>query len=250
MNQFKNALASHEHSLKILDLLYTYDSFMDGIKVVADMGCGAGLDTHWWANVLTREEPYEPRNYVCYAIDKNIDQIEPEELANKNVVAIQGDYSERIIPRQVDLLWSHNSFQFSLDPLKTLRAWNSTMNVNGMLVLSVPQHQTYQYDRIQTRSYNGCYYHYNVCNLMYMLAVSGFDCRDCYLFMEENNPWIQFAVYKNSNPLDPETTSWHDLVDLRVVNDSVIASLNTYGHVRQEDLVFNWLDRDWRLAKN
>jgi SAM-dependent methyltransferase len=250
MDQFKSTYASHEHSRTILDMLYIYDSFLDGIKVVADMGCGSGLDLNWWATLETRDEPKEPRNYLCYAIDQNIKQIDEEVLKNKNVIAIQGDFSERLIPRQVDLMWSHDSFQYALDPLKTLRNWNTMMNINGMLVLSLPQHQTYQYDRIQTRSYNGCYYHYNVCNLMYMLAVSGFDCRDCYIFMEQNNPWLHFAVYKNSEPFDIGTTTWHDLVDRQVVNDSVADSLNKFGHVRQEDLIFNWLDRDWRFAKN
>lgn len=250
MDQFKSTYASHEHSRTILDMLYIYDSFLDGIKVVADMGCGSGLDLNWWATLETRDEPKEPRNYLCYAIDQNITQIDEEVLKNKNVIAIQGDFSERLIPRQVDLVWSHDSFQYALDPLKTLRNWNTMMNINGMLVLSLPQHQTYQYDRIQTRSYNGCYYHYNVCNLMYMLAVSGFDCRDCYIFMEQNNPWMNFAVYKNSEPFDISTTTWHDLADKNLINDSAKLSLNTYGYVRQEDLIFTWFDRDWHFAKN
>jgi hypothetical protein len=61
---------------------------------------------------------------------------------------------------------------------------------------------------------------------------------------------MNFAVYKNSEPSDPATTTWHDLVDQRVVNDSVANSLNKFGYVRQEDLIVNWLDRDWRFAKN
>lgn len=250
MNQFKNAYASHEHSRTILDILYIYDSFLDGIEVVADMGCGIGLDTEWWATLMTRDDPPEPRNYLCYAIDKNLKQIDHEVLKHTNVVAIEGDFSERLIPRQVDLMWAHNSFQYAIDPIKTLRTWNATMNINGMLVLSLPQHQTYEYNRIQTRSFSGCYYHYNVCNLMYMLAVSGFDCRDCYIYTDQTSPWMNFAVYKNSEPSDPATTTWHDLVDQRVVNDSVANSLNKFGYVRQEDLIVNWLDRDWRFAKN
>ena len=83
-----------------------------------------------------------------------------------------------------------------------------------------------------------------------MLAVSGFDCRDCYIYTDQTSPWMNFAVYKNSEPLDPATTTWHDLVDQRVVNDSVANSLNKFGYVRQEDLIVNWLDRDWRFAKN
>ena len=41
MAHFKNALESHEHSRDVLDMLYQYDTFMDSLKVIADMGCGA-----------------------------------------------------------------------------------------------------------------------------------------------------------------------------------------------------------------
>jgi hypothetical protein len=85
---------------------------------------------------------------------------------------------------------------------------------------------------------------------MYMLAVSGFDCRDCYIDMKPNNEWIHFAVYKSHDPFDPATTSWFDLADKGVIIDSAMESLNTYGYVRQEDLIFTWLDKDWRFARN
>ena len=84
---------------------------------------------------------------------------------------------------------------------------------------------------------------------MYMLAVNGFDCRDCYVYMSPNYGWVHIAVYKTMAPMDP-ATSWFDLADKNLVNDSVMASLNKYGHVRQEDLMFTWLDKDWRWAKN
>lgn len=252
MDQFKNPQESHKHSLDILNILYEYDSFMDSIEVVADMGCGTGLDVEWWATLNTRDDPPEPHSYLCYAVDKNIKQLDPEILkANPNIVPIQGDFSSnRLIPRQIDLLWCHDAFQYVMNPLDTLHLWNNNMNVNGMMVLSLPQHQTYEFNRIKTRSFSGCYYHYNVCNLMYMLAVNGFDCRDCYVWMDTNNSWMHFAVYKSIDPLDPKTTTWHDLIDLRLVNDSVINCINKYGHVRQEELLFTWLDKDWRFAKN
>ena len=48
---FKNAYASHDHSRGILDLIYGYDSFLDSLSIVADFGCGAGLDAEWWATL-------------------------------------------------------------------------------------------------------------------------------------------------------------------------------------------------------
>lgn len=250
MDQFRTVEDSHAHSREILDLIYQYDSFLDSLTVIADMGCGSGLDINWWANLTTRDDPPEPRNYICYAIDRDTSQIDPNILKNKNVAAIQADFEDRMRIRPVDFLWSHNSFQYALNPMNTLNSWNKLMNVNGMMVLTVPLHQGYQYNRLVTRSINNCFYHYNVCNLMYMLAVSGFDCRDCFVNSTENSPWLTFAVYKNEDPLDPATTTWFELAERNLVNDSVIKSLNKYGHVRQEELIFTWLDKDFHFARN
>jgi SAM-dependent methyltransferase len=248
---FKNPQESHEHSLDFLKMLYEYDSFLDSLKVVADMGCGSGLDTKWWAELTTRDDPPEPHNYIVYAVDRDTSKIDREILTeNENICVFQTDYNTVQLPYPADLLWSHDSFQFSLNPLHTLAHWNNNMNVNGMLCLSVPIHTTYSYDRLQTRSFSQCYYTYNICNLMYMLAVNGFDCRDCYIYAQPNYGWIHFAVYKNLDPLDAAATSWFDLADKGLISDSAMESLNKYGHVRQEDLMFTWLDKDWRFAKN
>jgi hypothetical protein len=83
------------------------------------------------------------------------------------------------------------------------------------------------------------------------LAVNGFDCRDAYAKKEENNPWLHLAVYKSDiAPMNPATTSWFDLADLGLLNDSIVASLNKYSHVRQEDIVYPWLDKDFYRVKN
>ena len=250
MALFKNSLESHEHSRDVLDMLYQYDSFMDSIKVIADMGCGEGLDAKWWATLYTRDDPPEPHNYYVYAIDRDTSRFDPEIKKLHNLRVIEADFEQPVMPRPIDLLWSHDSFQYALNPLNTLRVWNQQMNVNGMLVLNLPIAQTYSYDRIQTRSFSGCYYNHNICTLMYMLAVNGFDCRDCYIYMASNYGWIHMAVYKSYEPFDAATTTWFDLADKNLISDSAMASLNKYGHVRQEDLMFTWLDKDWRFARN
>jgi SAM-dependent methyltransferase len=248
---FKNPQESHEHSRGVLDMLYQYDTFLDSIKVVADMGCGSGLDAQWWAELVSRDDPPEPHNYLVYAVDRDTSKIEQEIIdKNPNLKVMQDDYNTVHFARKVDLMWSHDSFQYTLNPLQTLNTWNHYMNVNGMLCLSVPIHTTYSYDRLQTRSFSGCYYTYNICNLMYMLAVNGFDCRDCYIYAQPNYGWIHFCVYKSYEPMDYGSTTWFDLADKRLISDSAMDSLNKYGHVRQEDLMFVWLDKDWRFAKN
>ena len=81
---------------------------------------------------------------------------------------------------------------------------------------------------------------------MYMLAVNGFDCRDAYFYKNANDPWLYAAVYKSHvAPQNPATTSWYDLADLGLLNDSAINSLNRNGFVKQEDLVTVWLDKDF-----
>jgi SAM-dependent methyltransferase len=247
---FKNPEESHQHSLDVLEMLYQYDTFLDSLNVVADMGCGSGFDVKWWAELMTRDDPPVPHNYRVYAVDKNIKPLDPALLKYDNVNVLEADYESVHLPFKADLMWSHDSFQFSTSPLQTLGHWNRNMNTNGMLVLNVPIHTTYSYDRLQTRSFSGCYYTYNICNLMYMLAVNGFDCRDCYIYMAPNYGWIHFAVYKSHEPFDPATTSWFDLADKGLILDSAVESLNKYGHVRQEELIFTWLDKDWRFAKN
>ena len=222
---FKNAQSSHEHSKYILDLLYGYDSFLDSLTVVADFGCGAGLDAEWWATLTTRDVPPVPRNYIVYAIDKDISQVASHVNDLPNVHLFQADFdNDRVIPRACDLLWSHDSFQYSTNPLQTLKFWNQQLNTNGMLMLSLPQSTFNEYNRQQSNSYSGVYYNYNLVTLMYMLAVSGFDCRDAYFYKPTNDPWVYAAVYKTSEPLDLKTTNWHTLVDLNVVNDSVKAA--------------------------
>ena len=245
MALFKNAYASHEHSLEILNLLYGYDSFLDSLKVVADMGCGAGFDSNWWATLETRDDPPEPRNYIVYAVDNDIKQIDPDfAKANKNFVPISQDMETINLPRSADLIWCHDSFQYVRNPLDTLATWRRSLNENGMLVLSIPQTTYLQLDRLTVENHNGQYYSYNMLNLMYMLAVSGFDCRDAYFYRKPETPWLYAAVYASSHQPMTTNATWYDLMDRGLVNDSVMNSVNNYGYARLEDIVVHWLDKN------
>jgi hypothetical protein len=218
---------------------------MDSLKNVADMGCGTGEDINWWATLTTRDDPPEPHNYNCFAVD--IDEAKLAQVPNlPNIRKINKDFTKpTIFPVSIDLMWSHDSLQYSHNPLETLRYWNEQMTVNGMLVLSVLQHSGVEYNRYQSRSYSGCYYHYTPVSLIYMLAVNGFDCRDAYLLKKFNDPWMHLAVYKsNVAPLDPKTATWEDLIRTNLLHPSIEASINRHGHVRQEEIVMPWLDKE------
>jgi hypothetical protein len=209
------------------------------------MGCGTGNEINWWATLTTRDDPPVPYNYNCFAVDTDSNKL--SQIPDlPNIRRINRDFSESaIIPVSVDLMMSHNSLQFSYNPLATLRNWNELMTVNGMLVLSVPQSSGVEYNRYYSRTYDHCYYNHTPTSLIYMLAVNGFDCRDAYLLKQFNNPWIDIAVYKSDiKPMDPTTTSWFDLIEVGLLHPTIVNSINRNGHLRQEDIVMPWLDRE------
>jgi SAM-dependent methyltransferase len=245
MEKFRNAYDSHDHSLQILELLYAYDSFLDSLTVVADMGCGAGLDAEWWATLETRDDPPEPHNYIVYAVDEDLSKINKDILKLPNLKTIQKNFEDdNLFPRLVDLMWCHDSFQYAVNPMQTLKRWSNAMSENGMLVMAMPQNIHYLYNRMHNNSPSGVYYNHNITSLIYMLAVNGFDCKDAYFYKNMNDPWLYAAVYKSGHaPMDPHKTSWHDLVDMELVNDSIKQSLNKNNYVRQEDILTTWLDK-------
>jgi hypothetical protein len=77
-----------------------------------------------------------------------------------------------------------------------------------------------------------------------MLAITGFDCRDAYFYRKENSPWLYAAVYASEHGPMPDAT-WYDLAERNLINDSMIASVNRYGHARLEDTIVAWLDKDF-----
>jgi len=179
-------------------------------------------------------------------VDKDIRQIEPEIAAIENVTVIEGNFEERVIPRQVDLIWAHDVFQYAQDPFKCLATWKSTLNQNGMLVMAVPQTTYWDHTRGQMiiSNHSHQYYSYNLLNLIYMLAISGFDCRDAYFYRKENTPWLYAAVYASEHGPMPGA-SWYDLANRKLISDSVINSVNKYGYARLEDTIVAWLDKDF-----
>jgi len=252
MALFKNAQESHNHSKEVLDILYGYDTFLDSLEFVADYGCGHGLDTEWWATLMTRDDPPEPRNYTVYAVDRDGSKVNKDICKLPNVHFFESDFDgdDLIVPRKIDFLWCHDAFQYITNPIKTLETWNKIMNVNGMLLIILPQQIHYSYNRLQTHSYNYNYYNHNIISLMYMLAVNGFDCKDAYFKKEENNPWLYAAVYKSDvAPMNPKETSWYTLAEKNLLNESVEDCINRYGFVKQEEIVTRWLDKDFSFPQ-
>jgi SAM-dependent methyltransferase len=261
MEQFNNAGRSHEHSLKFLELMNGYVDFMDNIRTVADFGCGSGQDMDWWARLeyveITEDddgniiaETVKPRNYRCFAVDRDISKIDA--VLPDNVTVIAGDFEERrLLSTEVDLLWCHDTFQYCTNPLNTLKLFNQQMNVNGMLCLSFPMQSAHVNNRFVSRGFNYGYFNHNIISLMYMLAVNGFDCRDAYFLKQANDPWIYAAVYKSPHaPMDPKKTTWYDLIDKNLINESVKNSVLKHGCVWQNELITLWLDRSYYFVED
>jgi hypothetical protein len=245
---FQNIYDSHDHSLRVLEILTGYDSFIDSLTVIVDMGAGAGLDINWWATLETRDEEPLPLNYDCYAVDTNISRLDG---LPSNVTVMQQDFETVKLPKKADVIWCHDAFQFALNPMATLKNWNEQMNVNGMLMLILPQTSNHEYNRFMNRVYDFQYFNYNVCNLLYMLAVNGFDCKDSYMYKAPNDPWIHLAVYKSDvPPMDPRTTRWLDLDEKGMLHSSLSASIQQYGYLRQEDILLQWLDKNLYFVKD
>lgn len=233
------------HSLSILKLLTNYEDFLGSLTHVVDMGCGSGTDVEWWATLKNNNDPPEPYNFNCFAVDT--DGAKLAQVPNrKNIHKIQNSFdADFLLPVPVDFIWAHDCLQYSVDPMHTLKMWNSYLNVNGMLVVTVPQHTGIEYHKQYSRSYNGCIYHYTPLMLIYMLALNGFDCRDAYLLKQFQDPWIHFATYKTDiAPMDPQTTTWFDLADRGLLHHSIVSSLNTNGFVKQEEIVMPWLNKE------
>ena len=62
---------SHAYALDTLNILNQFQDFLDNIKNLADMGCGIGNASHWWAN-LTKHDG-TPRDIKVNAVDINFD---------------------------------------------------------------------------------------------------------------------------------------------------------------------------------
>ena len=235
------AQESHKHSRLVLDHLEEFGDFMESISTVCDMGAGDGLDSEWWA---TREVEDDSGRHIPLDIKVTALDIQSSlDVKHKNITAVKADFEDsKLKDGQFDVIWCHDSFQYALDPVNTLKHWWYLTRDNGMLCLQVKQTTNIKHNQQVFTQDSGVYHHYTLVNLIHMLAINGWDCRDAHFWKRINDPWIKCVVYKSkTEPMDPRTT-WYDLAETDLLPESAVVSINKWGHLRQQDLQLSWLD--------
>lgn len=246
IQQFSSVEQAHEHALITLHALQQYDTFMESIDTLAVLGCGKeGLDLEWWATRTTRDDDPLPLNIKCVGID-TIDTCKAAKKYN-NAVYRKHDYFEKAptIKDEFDVVWAHNLFQYSLNPIQTLGYWWEMAAPGGMLAMVVPHFTNFEFNKVSFEQPSYCYYNHTMVSLIYMLALNGWDCAAGFFKKVPGDPWVSAVVYKSEQKArNPKTTSWYDLAGSGLLPDTACKSIKRYGYLRQQDLVLPWLDKN------
>ena len=229
--------------------LEQYSSFMESIENVLDVGCGSGMDAHWWATrtMLDDNDNVIPLNIRVTAID-NQNKFD-RKYKHVNIDVQQQDFEKlKFKNDSFDVIWAHDVLQYAINPLRTIREWCKIARDDAMLCLAVPETTDVIQNKVVMDQYHNEYYHWTIVNLIHMLAVNGWDCREGSFYKRRGDPWLWASVYKapKFKKLDPRTATWFDIAEQNLLPDSVVESVNTYGYVRFQDLRLMWLDKNWQ----
>ena len=233
---------SHGRGLATLNALYQYHDFMESIKSMIDLGCGAAQELEWWATRTADDDNPTLLNIDCLGIDLCTDTDSIKKYPN--MTKVKADFESYTSEKKFDVLWCHDAFQFAITPIQTLMNWRNIASDGAMLVLIVPQTTNVVHQQLAFEQASGTYYHYSLVNLIHMLAVAGWDCKAGFFSKHPYDSWIHAIVYRGEHPpFDPRTTTWYDLVEARVLPDSADKSIMAHGCLRQQDLILPWLDQ-------
>ncbi len=242
---FSSAEESHNHSLETLSKLEQYQDFMRSIDTMVDVGCGTGLDLEWWATrtFMDDNDREIPLNIKCTGIDQH----HALNIAQRydNIVYQRKDFEEDPTKKHAfDVVWCHDAFQYAINPLQTLENFRHMLSPDGMLAMSVPQTTNIVYHKQEFDQRDFQFYNHTLVSLIHMLALNGFDCKSGFFQKKPEDPWINLVVYKSRvKPMDPRTTTWFELMETDLLPITAEDSIKKCGHVRQQDLVLQWLDR-------
>lgn len=234
---------NHAHSLETLNLLNLYQDYMDNIQNVSDMGCGYGYDSAWFAQL--HSDSGVDRKIKVNAVDIHLDHIYTSK--HDNITYIQQDFgSTGIEHNSQDLIWAHNSLQYSLAPMYTLFHWWQLLKEEGMLLVTIPYNfgvDTHK-DRlkVETIYYNSCYYNWTMGNLIMNLVATGFDCRNSHFKIDKENGYLYASVYKLPELPNP-SMNWYEMCDRKILPLSIEKAVMGNGNFKETDIVCEWIDR-------
>ncbi len=245
MSSFGSPHEKHEHSFKnVLSYMYEYDDFMDSVGRVIDLGCDVeATDMLWWANATTRDETQTPLGIKCVGVNT----FEKLNVKHNNISYQNHDIeSLNRVKRTFDIVWCYDQLQYLLNPYQALSNWWHIAEKDAMLVIAVPQTVNTEYHIQEYNLSLGHKYHYTMPQLIYMLAVNGWDCRSGFFKKTPGDPWLYAIVYKsNVEPMDPKETNIYKLVEeTELLPQCVVNGIHKYGKLRQRDLVLPWLDKN------
>jgi hypothetical protein len=232
-------------SLYTLKLLEDHVDFMQSLKVIADMGAGEAHDSLWWANayILDDNNNKIPLKLKVHSFD--IDTA-IELPSHPNIFYSNKDFNNTgLKENSIDLVWSHNSFQCSKNPLATLAHWWHIMRKDAMLCLTIPNNFQINYFRQEPRIVSslesGIYFNYTPASLIMMLASSGFDCLGGHFKFSSDDNCFRAAVYKTD--IEPQNyVNWYELLDKNLLPLSVSTAIKSKGHFKDSDIVVEWID--------
>jgi hypothetical protein len=231
---------SHAHSLQTLEYLALLDEYLNGIKNIAVMGAGKGLDAVWWATLC--DSSGKPHNFNVTAVE-----LAPS-LEIKTAGKMQWrfeDMSTIELPLQ-DLIWCHNALHHSMNPVSTLFHWNKLLRQDGLLIVEIPYslsvHSHIKHNIVNVAMVSGMYHVYTMSNLIVQLASAGFDCRNAHFQFDKESGWLRAAVYK----CDDKPRLYSSLYELKETNrlpHCLDSALNGIDKFNENDLVLEWIDR-------
>jgi SAM-dependent methyltransferase len=244
MQSFKDNESSHDHSLSTLNVLNEYDSFMSSVDTVLDLGSGSGADAIWWATRRDPSPPHVPRNYNVIAVDNNLKNLSKPAKSLSNITVIDDDFDNPDIIKadSVDIVWAHNSFQYSKNPLQLLCSIKNWLTDNGMLYVSLPYSVNRMYNSFSGSAVSGAYFHYTPSNMLYMLAAAGFDCSDSRLAVKHNPMHFEIVAYNQKSTVCEFNQTVYDLHSSGLLPKSAITSIDQYGYINDLVLEGHWFD--------
>jgi SAM-dependent methyltransferase len=238
VNHIPYPIDNHPIAKHLFSYLEDYDDLMDSVTMIADMGCGPGNDIFHFANLKTPEGT--SRNIKCLGIDKDIKQFRPG--TPRNLKLIQADFETVKLPQNADIIWSFDALSYTPSPLTALRNFANNLHDSGMLFITVPQYTSIVDNRLITVCLDNTLHDFNICNLIYMLALAGFDTQDGFYYKQPNIPFITAAVYKSeAGPLDT-TTNWYNLMEQGLLPRFVAECVNAFGYPIAQKIILKWLD--------